>query len=367
MGVTTRIRDRGCFEEKSNSPVFCVEVPWCSGSITPIAYSNITVNGTASLPPRRTINIDTRNFAATDTPTATNLALASQAVTGAYSTVVVNEFGIVTSGTAATTIAAGTIFAGPSSGSFGTASFIPFTTVQSQAVTTPVDPNDIYFGTITPAAYLAAYNTSALAFTPSVTPVAEGASFSGNNVRIGSFTRKVGVAPLGVMGIQVPAVVPASSYVIGSGILTGSARANDYLELESYMGANQKDGLILYGLVFGNVSGSGVDFSNCVLAQCGSLSEDKWGSACGIFEGGVNIGSHSTSGSSIPYTRLGIERSGTIFTVFAGDGVSKKVVLQTSSSIAPLAWALIAQTTLTPNPVWYLRALTRNTSATAST
>lgn len=365
MGVTTRIRDRGCFEEKSNSPVFCVEVPWCSGSITPIAYSNITVNGTASLPPRRTINIDTRNFAATDTPTATNLALASQAVTGAYSTVVVNEFGIVTSGTAATTIAAGTIFAGPSSGSFGTASFIPFTTVQSQAVTTPVDPNDIYFGTITPAAYLAAYNTSGLAFTPSVTPVAEGASFSGDNVRIGSFTRKVGVAPLGVMGIQVAA--SASLYVIGSGILTGSARANDYLELESYIGANPKDGVILYGLVFGNVSGSGVDFSNCVLAQMGSVAEDKWGSACAIFEGGSTLASHATSGSSVPYTRLGIERNGTIFTVFAGDGVSKKVVLQTSSSIAPLAWALITQTTLTPNPVWYLRALTRNTSATAST
>lgn len=365
MGVTTRIRDRGCFEEKSNSPVFCVEVPWCSGSITPIAYDTITVNGTASLPPRRTINIDTRNFAATDTPTATNLALASQAVTGAYSTVVVNEFGIVTSGTSATTIAAGTIFAGPGSGSFGTASFIPFTTVQSQAVTTPVDPNDIYFGTITPAAYLAAYNTSGLAFTPSGTPVAEGASFSGDNVRIGSFTRKVGVAPLGVMGIQVAA--SASLYVIGSGILTGSARANDYLELESYIGANPKDGVILYGLVFGNVSGSGVDFSNCVLAQMGSVAEDKWGSACAIFEGGSTLASHATSGSSVPYTRLGIERNGTIFTVFAGDGVSKKVVLQTSSSIAPLAWALITQTTLTPNPVWYLRALTRNTSATAST
>lgn len=365
MGVTTRIRDRGCFEEKSNSPVFCVEVPWCSGSITPIAYSGITIDNTASLPPRRTINIDTRNFAATDTPTATNLALASQAVTGAYSTVVVNEFGIVTSGTSATTIAAGTIYAGPSSGSFGTASFIPFTTVQSQAVTTPVDPNDIYFGTITPAEYLAAYNTSGLAFTPSVTPVAEGASFSGNNVRIGSFTRKVGVAPLGVMGIQVAAT--ASLYVIGSGILTGSARANDYLELESYIGANPKDGIILYGLVFGNVVGTGIDFSNCVLAQMGSLSEDKWGSACSIFEGGVNIGSHATSGSSVPYTRLGIERNGTIFTVFAGDGVSKKVVLQTSSSIEPLAWALITQTTTTPNPVWYLRALTRNTSATAST
>ncbi len=365
MGVTTRIRDRGCFEEKSNSPVFCVEVPWCSGSITPIAYSNITVNGTASLPPRRTINIDTRNFAATDTPTATNLALASQAVTGAYSTVVVNEFGIVTSGTSVSAIAPGTIYAGPSSGSFGTASFIPFTTVQSQAVTTPVDPNDIYFGTITPAAYLAAYNTSGLAFTPSVTPVAEGASFSGNNVRIGSFTRKVGVAPLGVMGIQVAA--SASLYVIGTGILTGSARTNDYLELESYIGANPKDGVILYGLVFGNVSGSGVDFSNCVLAQMGSVAEDKWGSACAIFEGGSTLASHATSGSSVPYTRLGIERSGTIFTVFAGDGVSKKVVLQTSSSIAPLAWALIAQTTLTPNPVWYLRALTRNTSATAST
>lgn len=365
MGVTTRIRDRGCFEEKSNSPVFCVEVPWCSGSITPIAYSNITVNGTASLPPRKTINIDTRNFAATDTPTATNLALAAQAVTGAYSTVVVNEFGIVTSGTSVSAIAPGTIYAGPSSGSFGTASFIPFTTVQSQAVTTPVDPNDIYFGTITPAEYLAAYNTSGLAFTPSVTPVAEGASFSGDNVRIGSFTRKVGVAPLGVMGVQVAA--SASLYVIGSGILTGSARANDYLELESYIGANPQDGVILYGLVFGNVSGSGVDFENCVLAQMGSVAEDKWGSACAIFEGGSTLASHATSGSSVPYTRLGIERNGTIFTVFAGDGVSKKVVLQTSSSIAPLAWALITQTTLTPNPVWYLRALTRNTSATAST
>jgi len=365
MGVTTRIRDRGCFEEKSNSPVFCVEVPWCSGSITPIAYSNITVNGTASLPPQRTINIDTRNFAATDTPTATNLALASQAVTGAYSTVVVNEFGIVTSGTSVSAIAPGTIYAGPSSGSFGTASFIPFTTVQSQAVTTPVDPNDIYFGTITPAAYLAAYNTSALAFTPSVTPVAEGASFSGNNVRIGSFTRKVGVAPLGVMGIQVAA--SASLYVIGTGILTGSARANDYLELESYIGANPDPGVILYGLVFGNVSGSGVDFSNCVLAQMGSVAEDKWDSACAIFEGGLPLATHATSGSSVPYTRLGIERSGTTFTVFAGDGVSKKVVLQTSSSITPTAWALITQTTLTPNPVWYLRALTRNTSATAST
>ena len=82
MGVTTRIRDRGCFEEKSNSPVFCVEVPWCSGSTTPIAYSNITVNGTAPLPPRRTINIDPRYFAATDTPTATNLKFGSSSALG---------------------------------------------------------------------------------------------------------------------------------------------------------------------------------------------------------------------------------------------------------------------------------------------
>ena len=365
MGVTTRIRDRGCFEEKSNSPVFCVEVPWCSGSITPIAYDGIIPDNTSSLPPRRKIITNPKNFAASDSPAGTNLSLVSQAVTGAYSTVVVNEFGIVTSGTSVSAIAPGTIYAGPSSGSFGTASFIPFTTVQSQAVTTPVDPNDIYFGTITPAAYLAAYNTSALAFTPSVTPVAEGASFSGNNVRIGSFTRKVGVAPLGVMGIQVAA--SASLYVIGTGILTGSARANDYLELESYIGANPDPGVILYGLVFGNVSGSGVDFSNCVLAQMGSVAEDKWDSACAIFEGGLPLATHATSGSSVPYTRLGIERSGTTFTVFAGDGVSKKVVLQTSSSITPTAWALITQTTLTPNPVWYLRALTRNTSATAST
>lgn len=337
MPVGTRVRDKGVYEHQSLDPRFCVEIPWCSGSTMPVTFYSTVINlGSGSVPQETSWTL-TPPLTASNSGSTTVIALMAPS---------------------------GSVLAGPT-GSDGVAQFMSFASLQQIVATTPVDTNDVYFGTLTTASFKATYNQTNLAVTYSDNPLREGASFSGSNVaRLGAYTRKIGSVALPVMGVQVAA--SGSPCYPAAGFFTGSARTQDYLELTSYMGANNNDSTILYGLIYGNASGSYIDVNNIAVLQVVRFSESNWGVIGAIKESGSTIAARTVSGSTQPVTHIGIERNGSVFTLFSGNDVSKKVVLQTSSSIAPIAWALTAQTTGTPCPVWYLYSLTRNTSATAN-
>ena len=341
MPVSTRVRDKGVVEHQSSDPSFCVEIPWCSGSLLPITFFSTIINvgggagATGSVTSTTTLSVQSP-LSASNSGSTTILALMAPANT----------------------------ILGNSGSADSPASFISFLSAQTTSATAQADPNDVYFGTMTTASFLAAYNQTNFAVNVSDNPLREGASFSGSNtIRLGTFTRKIGATALPVMGIQLAA--SGSVSFPAAGMLTGSARSQDYIELTSYMGANNNDGTLIYALIFGNASGSFIDGSNAVYAQVARFSENNWGSVSSIRQGGSTIATHTVSGSFLPVTHIGIERNGTVFTVFTGNDVSKNVVLQASSSITPTSWALMAQTTSPPCPVWYLYSLTRNTSATA--
>ena len=341
MPVSTRVRDKGVVEHQSSDPSFCVEIPWCSGSLLPITFFSTIINvgggagATGSVTSTTTLSVQSP-LSASNSGSTTILALMAPANT----------------------------ILGNSGSADSPASFISFLSAQTTSATALADPNDVYFGTMTTASFLAAYNQTNFAVNVSDNPVQEGASFSGSNtIRLGTFTRKIGATALPVMGIQLAGSESVS--FPAAGMLTGSARSQDYIELTSYMGANNNDGTLIYALIFGNASGSFIDGSNAVYAQVARFSENNWGSVSSIRQGGSTIATHTVSGSFLPVTHIGIERNGTVFTVFTGNDVSKNVVLQASSSITPTSWALMAQTISPPCPVWYLYSLTRNTSATA--
>mgnify|MGYP003552774862 FL=1 len=341
MPVSTRVRDKGVVEHQSSDPSFCVEIPWCSGSLLPITFFSTIINvgggagATGSVTSTTTLSVQSP-LSASNSGSTTILALMAPPNT----------------------------ILGNSGSADSPASFISFLSAQTTSATALADPNDVYFGTMTTASFLAAYNQTNFAVNVSDNPLREGASFSGSNtIRLGTFTRKIGATALPVMGIQLAA--SGSVSFPAAGMLTGSARSQDYIELTSYMGANNNDGTLIYALIFGNASGSFIDGSNAVYAQVARFSENNWGSVSSIRQGGSTIATHTVSGSFLPVTHIGIERNGTVFTVFTGNDVSKNVVLQASSSITPTSWALMAQTTSPPCPVWYLYSLTRNTSATA--
>ena len=124
MPVSTRVRDKGVYEYQSLDPHFCVEVPWCSGSLLPLTFFSTIINtgggagATGSVTSTTTLSVQSP-LSASNSGSTTILA-----ITAPPNTILGN------------------------SGSDGApASFISFLSAQTTSATTQADPNDVYFGT----------------------------------------------------------------------------------------------------------------------------------------------------------------------------------------------------------------------------
>ena len=332
------------------------------------SYSDVTINttgavtgGTLSLAitpgTLSPVTVDSRGRVIGGTTGSATLA-------GAYTNVVVNQYGQVTSGSLDATLQpAVTVLAGPLSGSAGITTYKSLTSLLQSSVTTISDVNDVYFGNMSVTQFLALSGSGDYAYTYAGTPPVEGDTFSGSNMRIGQFTRKYGPISVPVMGVQ--NTISGAHYPIVQ-TLAGGARTQDYIELTVFAGSNHVDGQSGWSLMWANTSGSLPDPTNFVLAQAVRFSENNFGTVCSLRQGGLTVASHITSGSwfELP-SKIGIERNNTRFTVFASNGVNKRILLQTTSSITPATWTTFALGSTAPNPVFYYYSFIRATSATA--